>query len=324
MSRSMNRNERTRTAVSDRARPAPWWRILPVWARQELVLLLREPVAVFFSLAFPVIMYVFIGIPHGSTEIGPGVHFIDAMFSALVLTVVANLLLMGLPIYLAELRSHGVDRRYAVVPLPSRLFAAAVLASTLVLAAGASTIIILVVGLHDGLRASLWSPVYLLLLLGSVLWLSALGFLIGTLRVSTRTTQALSAAVFLHHVLRLGRGRSPGRPARGPLEDPGVEPAQAVARRHDRRLHGHRGEPRRVAAAAPGPARDRDLHPGRPAAVEAEELMSVPSQPSRAGAGRLSCAPGGPREAEPSGREPRPSRSGTSADVRCLGLHCGA
>ena len=196
MSRSMNRNERTRTAVSDRARPAPWWRILPVWARQELVLLLREPVAVFFSLAFPVIMYVFIGIPYGSTEIAPGVHFIDAMFSALVLTVVANLLLMGLPIYLAELRSHGVDRRYAVVPLPSRLFAAAVLISTLVLAAGASTIIILVVGLHDGLRASLWSPVYLLLLLGSVLWLSALGFLIGTLRVSARATQALSAAVF--------------------------------------------------------------------------------------------------------------------------------
>mgnify|MGYP000850649565 CR=1 FL=1 len=178
------------------ARSAPWWRILPVWARQELVLLLREPVAVFFSLVFPVIMYVFIGIPYGSTEIAPGVHFIDAMFSALLIGVMANLLLMGLPIYLAELRSRGVDRRYAVVPLPGRLLAAAVLVSTLVLVAGASAIIILVVALRDGLRASLWSPVYLLLLLGSVLWLSALGFLIGALRVSARTTQALSAAVF--------------------------------------------------------------------------------------------------------------------------------
>ena len=178
------------------ARSAPWWRILPVWARQELVLLLREPVAVFFSLVFPVIMYVFIGIPYGSTEIAPGVHFIDAMFSALLIGVMANLLLMGLPIYLAELRSRSVDRRYAVVPLPGRLFAAAVLVSTLVLVAGASAIIILVVALRDGLRASLWSPVYLLLLLGSVLWLSALGFLIGALRVSARTTQALSAAVF--------------------------------------------------------------------------------------------------------------------------------
>ena len=165
------------------SRPASWWRILLVWARQEFMLLLREPVAVFFSLAFPLIIYVFIGIPYGSTEIAPGVHFIDAMFSSLILTVAANLLLMGLPIYLAELRSCGVDRRYAVLPLPGRLFASSVLASMLIL-------------LRDGLRATLWSPVYLLLLIGSILWLSALGFLIGALRVSARTTQALSAAIF--------------------------------------------------------------------------------------------------------------------------------
>ena len=174
------------------SRPASWWRILLVWARQEFMLLLREPVAVFFSLAFPLIIYVFIGIPYGSTEIAPGVHFIDAMFSSLILTVAANLLLMGLPIYLAELRSCGVDRRYAVLPLPGRLFASSVLASMLILLAGSSAVIVLVVGL----RATLWSPVYLLLLIGSILWLSALGFLIGALRVSARTTQALSAAIF--------------------------------------------------------------------------------------------------------------------------------
>ena len=178
------------------SRPAPWWRILLVWARQEFMLLLREPVAVFFSLAFPLIIYVFIGIPYGSTEIAPGVHFIDAMFSSLILTVAANLLLMGLPIYLAELRSRGVDRRYAVLPLPGRLFASGVLASMLILLAGSSAVIVMVVGLRDGLRNSLWSPVYLLLLIGSILWLSALGFLIGALRVSARTTQALSAAIF--------------------------------------------------------------------------------------------------------------------------------
>ena len=123
-------------------------------------------------------------------------HFIDAMFSSLILTVAANLLLMGLPIYLAELRSCGVDRRYAVLPLPGRLFASSVLASMLILLAGSSAVIVLVVGLRDGLRATLWSPVYLLLLIGSILWLSALGFLIGALRVSARTTQALSAAIF--------------------------------------------------------------------------------------------------------------------------------
>ena len=89
-----------------------------------------------------------------------------------------------------------MDRRYAVLPLPGRLFASGVLASMLILLAGSSAVIVMVVGLRDGLRNSLWSPVYLLLLIGSILWLSALGFLIGALRVSARTTQALSAAIF--------------------------------------------------------------------------------------------------------------------------------
>ena len=183
-------------AGPDRPALAPGWRVVAVWTRQELVLLLREPVAVFFSLVFPVIMYVFIGIPYASTEVAPGVRFIDVMFSSLILTVIANLLLMGVPIYLAELRSRGIDRRYATLPLRGGHFAAALLLSTLALIVSAAMIIILVVAVRDGVKPALWSPRYLLLLAGSIAWLSALGFLIGTLPVSSRTTQALSAAVF--------------------------------------------------------------------------------------------------------------------------------
>ena len=175
---------------------APGWRVVTVWARQELVLLLREPVAVFFSLAFPVIMYVFIGIPYASTEVAPGVRFIDVMFPSLILTVIANLLLMGVPIYLAELRSRGIDRRYATLPLRGGHFVAALLLSTLALIAGAVAVILLVVAARDGVRSELWSPRLLLIMAGSIVWLSALGFLIGALRVSSRTTQALSTAVF--------------------------------------------------------------------------------------------------------------------------------
>ena len=183
-------------AGPDRPALAPGWRVVAVWTRQELVLLLREPVAVFFSLVFPVIMYVFIGIPYASTEVAPGVRVIDVMFSSLILTVIANLLLMGVPIYLAELRSRGIDRRYATLPLRGGHFAAALLLSTLALVMAASMIIVLVVAVRDGVRSELWSPPLLLLLAGSIVWLSALGFLIGALRVSSRTTQALSAAVF--------------------------------------------------------------------------------------------------------------------------------
>ena len=187
-----------RPAVADPDRPAlaSGWRVVAVWTRQELALLLREPVAVFFSLVFPVIMYVFIGIPYASTEVAPGVRFIDVMFSSLILTVIANLLLMGVPIYLAELRSRGIDRRYATLPLRGGHFVAALLLSTLALIAGAVAVVLLVVAARDGVRSELWSPRLLLIMAGSIVWLSALGFLIGALRVSSRTTQALSTAVF--------------------------------------------------------------------------------------------------------------------------------
>ena len=187
-----------RPAAADPDRPAlaSGWRVVAVWTRQELALLLREPVAVFFSLVFPVIMYVFIGIPYASTEVAPGVRFIDVMFPSLILTVIANLLLMGMPIYLAELRSRGIDRRYATLPLRGGHFVIALLLSTLVLIAGAVAVVLLVVAARDGVRSELWSPRLLLVMVGSIVWLSALGFLIGALRVSSRTTQALSAAVF--------------------------------------------------------------------------------------------------------------------------------
>ena len=187
-----------RPAATDPDRPAlaSGWRVVAVWTRQELALLLREPVAVFFSLVFPVIMYVFIGIPYASTEVAPGVRFIDVMFPSLILTVIANLLLMGVPIYLAELRSRGIDRRYATLPLRGGHFVAALLLSTLALIAGAVAVVLLVVAARDGVRSELWSPRLLLIMAGSIVWLSALGFLIGALRVSSRTTQALSTAVF--------------------------------------------------------------------------------------------------------------------------------
>lgn len=175
---------------------APWWSVLPVWARQEFLLLVREPVAVFFSLAFPLVIYVFIGIPYGSKEVETGITFIDVMFPALIMTVIANLLLMGLPIYLAELRSRGADRRYAILPLPGWVLAAAILTATLALVLAAAAVITSVVALRDGLLPTAASPVFLLLVVGALIWLSALGMLIGSLPLPPRTIQALSAVLF--------------------------------------------------------------------------------------------------------------------------------
>jgi len=202
---SAHSTARART-VDDRVAdgPGPLPTMLAVWFRQELTLLLREPVAVFFSLAFPLVIYVFIGIPYADEVLPSGARFIDVMFPALVGTVAANLLLMGLPIYLAELRTRAVVRRYRVLPLPGWVFASATLLSMLALVACACGVIAAVIAVQHGLRAEALSPLFLVLNVGMIAWLSSLGFLLGTLPVGSRTIQALSAVVFF--VMFFGSG----------------------------------------------------------------------------------------------------------------------
>ena len=69
------------------------------------------------------------------------------MFPTLVGTVAANLLLMGLPIYLAELRSRQVDKRYRALPLSGANFGIAVILAMLTLTIAASSLIVGIVGL---------------------------------------------------------------------------------------------------------------------------------------------------------------------------------
>lgn len=172
-------------------------RILKVWYRQELALLLREPIAVFFSLAFPLIIYVFIGIPYAE-EIIPDtqIKFIEMMFPALVGTVAANLLLMGLPIYIAELRARQVDKRYRALPLPGIYFGAAVVLAMLTLTIVASSLIIAIVAIMHGLRPEAASLLFILLNIGLIVFLCTVGFFLGTLPFGSRTINALTAALF--------------------------------------------------------------------------------------------------------------------------------
>jgi ABC-2 type transport system permease protein len=184
---------------------APAWRIWRVWFKQELLLLVREPVAVFFSLAFPLVIYVFIGVPYAEEVIDDsGTLFIDLMFPALIGTVAANLLLMGLPIYIAELRTRQVDKRYRVLPLSGVAFGGAVVAAMLVLVALAVAIIVALVALAHGVREEVPSVEFIALNLGLIAFLCPTGFFLGTLPFGARTIQALTAATFF--VMFFGSG----------------------------------------------------------------------------------------------------------------------
>ncbi len=186
-------------------------RMLRVWTVQETLLLLREPVAVFFSLALPLVIYVFLCMPYAEMVLpGTDLRFIDTMFPSLVGTVAANLLLMGLPIYVAELRTRQVDRRYKALPLPGWVFAAAITLAMLLMMTLASGIIVTVVGVAHGLRIEGAGPAFLVLNLSLIAFLCAVGFFLGMLPFGSRTIQAVTALVFF--LLFFGSG------AAGPID----------------------------------------------------------------------------------------------------------
>ena len=60
------------------------WRSTWALFRVETLLFLREPFAVFFSLAFPLILLLFVGSIGGTEELPAGGRFIDAYMATMI------------------------------------------------------------------------------------------------------------------------------------------------------------------------------------------------------------------------------------------------
>ena len=95
------------------------WRSTWALFRVETLLFLREPFAVFFSLAFPLILLLFVGSIGGTEELPAGGRFIDAYMATMIGVTAANVGLMGMSIHIAENRGQGVLKRYRLSPVRS-------------------------------------------------------------------------------------------------------------------------------------------------------------------------------------------------------------
>lgn len=116
--------------------------------RTELRLFLREPVTLFWGIAFPVILLAIVGAVPSSREPEAdfgGLRFVDVYLPVMLAFVLAMLSLSALPSLLAGYREQGVLRRLSTTPVPpSRVLAAqlaihagvAVLAMALLLVVG--------------------------------------------------------------------------------------------------------------------------------------------------------------------------------------------
>lgn len=164
--------------------------------RTEVLLFLREPTALFFSLAFPLILLLFVGSVGATEEVAEGVRFIDTYMASMVAVTAGNVGIMGLSIHIAENRSRGALKRYRLSPMPPVVFFAAQFATALVTMVvsllGLIIVTLVLFGLDDSANWPLFLAIALLSLYAAVSW----GMFLAGLRLPLRSVQVISAAVF--------------------------------------------------------------------------------------------------------------------------------
>lgn len=170
--------------------------------RVELLLFLREPAAVFFTLVFPMAMLLFLGVAYG-TEDNDGVRYIDEYVAHIVVTIAINLGVLGVAINIAECRASGVLRRYRLAPVPMWWFWFSQVVVGLLMFALAIGSLLAVVAVAYGVVLASPAQFALAVLVGLAFTFAA-GVLLGSLDLPARSVQITGTGLFF--VLFLGSG----------------------------------------------------------------------------------------------------------------------
>jgi ABC-2 type transport system permease protein len=181
---------------------------LPKLTWVELKLFVREPIGLFFTLAFPVLLLILFGSIYGNkpTELFGGLGTIDVSVPAYTAMIIGTAGLMSLPITLSTYRERGVLRRFRTTPVRAEaILIAQMIVVFLMTLLGMVLLIVtgkLVYGLH--FTGNPFS-VALGFILGCLSFY-ALGFVLGGLLPTARSTQVVSMAVFYPMLFLSGAG----------------------------------------------------------------------------------------------------------------------
>lgn len=176
----------------------------------QLKLYLREPVAFFFSLAYPALLLLLFGFIYGNDPApefwGRNFGTVDASVPAYTGIIIGTVAMMGIPIDTAASRENGVLRRYRATPLrPATYLLASVVVYMLVALMGMG-LLIFIGKLVFGLRfAGSWLSVLAAFVLCSLAFYS-LGYLIASLAPTARIAQTVGMVIFFPMMFLSGAG----------------------------------------------------------------------------------------------------------------------
>jgi ABC-2 type transport system permease protein len=163
----------------------------------EFKLFIREPLAVFFILAFPLILLWLNG-----SQAGRG--GVDPLVPGYVALVLATVGLTQLPGVLATYRERGILRRLATTPVPAaKVFGAQLVVQLVAATIGVALLLVTANVMYD-LRLPRAVAAAVLAYLAGALALYALGFVLGALAPSARTANAVGFVVYFPMIFLAG------------------------------------------------------------------------------------------------------------------------
>ncbi len=174
----------------------------------EVKLFAREPIAVVFAFAFPLVVLLVLAGVFGSepdANFG-GVAGIDYYVPGYLAVVIASAGLIGLPVHLASLRERGVLRRLRASSVPmANVLAAQTLVHVAMAALGGAVLLATGSLVYDVHAPSSVAGAVLGFSVGALSFV-ALGLLLGSLAPTARAAQAIGLVLFFPMWLLSGAG----------------------------------------------------------------------------------------------------------------------
>jgi ABC-2 type transport system permease protein len=164
----------------------------------ELKLQLREPVGLFFTLAFPVMLMILFGLIFGNepqTFLG-GYGQVDLSVPGYIGMIIGTVSMLSIPISMATYRENGILRRLRATPVQSKsILWSQVAAQTIITLLGIALLVITGLLLFD-LRLPSGDVMILPGILLSAFSFFAIGFVLAGVMPTPRTAQAVGMAIF--------------------------------------------------------------------------------------------------------------------------------
>jgi ABC-2 type transport system permease protein len=167
--------------------------------RSETRLFLREPMGVFFALAFPGLLIGILGAVPGFRKAAPelgGLRVVDVYVPIALVLALAMLALQFTPSVLANYRDKGILRRLATTPVPPAALLGAQLVTSLGLALMSGVLIFGVGGIAFGVPLPRQLAGFLLAFVLSAGALFAVGLFVAALAPSGKAANAIGTLLF--------------------------------------------------------------------------------------------------------------------------------